>query len=136
MKCSSKTRKKFAILLDTITHVDFSFHATLFFSLMNALVYVGIYHWVLIEEKIKQHEMKNKKLCGFSYSKSMAKFEAFRQNISSNINLLFLKSVIIRHYNQLSPQFSLVIGHCRLPKMDEHGRPIGTTYTDKVPIFF
>ena len=37
--------------------------------------------------------MKNeKKLHGFSYSKIMANFEAFRWNISSSINLLFLKS--------------------------------------------
>ena len=29
---------------------------------------------------------------GFSYSKNMANFEAFHRNISSSINLLFLKS--------------------------------------------
>ena len=33
-----------------------------------------------------------KKICGFSYSKNMANFEAFLQVISSSINLLFLKS--------------------------------------------
>ena len=32
---------------------------------------------------------------GFFYSKSMANFEAFRKVISSNINLLFLKSVLL-----------------------------------------
>ena len=32
-----------------------------------------------------------KKLCGFSYSKSMTNFEAYRWIISTNINLLNLK---------------------------------------------
>ena len=39
--------------------------------------------------------MRNKKkLHGFSYSKNIANFEAFHWNISSSINLLFLKSDI------------------------------------------
>ena len=42
-----------------------------------------------------QHQMKNeKKLYRFSYYKNMANFEAFHWNISSFINLLFLKSDI------------------------------------------
>ena len=37
--------------------------------------------------------MKNKtKILGFSYSKNMANFEAFRQSIKLSINLIFLKS--------------------------------------------
>ena len=36
-----------------------------------------------------------KKLCRFSYSKNLENFEAFCWNISSSINLLFLKSGII-----------------------------------------
>ena len=32
---------------------------------------------------------------GFSYSKNMANFEEFQWNISSSINLLFLKSEVI-----------------------------------------
>ena len=42
--------------------------------------------------------MKNEtKLCGFSYSKNMANFEAFQWNISSSINLLFLRWRVIKH---------------------------------------
>ena len=33
-----------------------------------------------------------KNSCGFSYSRNMANFEAFHQNISSSINFFFLKS--------------------------------------------
>ena len=46
------------------------------------------------KNKVAQNE-KQKKLRGFLYSKNMANFEAFRQVISSSINLLFLKSVLI-----------------------------------------
>ena len=63
---------------------------------MNALIFVDIDqdngH---LGEGIKYHEMNNeKKLLGFSYSKNMANFEAFRWNISSSINLLFLKNFV------------------------------------------
>ena len=51
-------------------------------------------HW---EEIIKLHEINmKKKIHGFSkiisYSKNMTNFDAFCWNISSGINLLFLKS--------------------------------------------
>ena len=49
------------------------------------------------ENKVAQNE---KKLCGFSYSKNMANFEVFRQTISSNICLLFLKSAIMSLFIQ------------------------------------
>ena len=56
-----------------------SSHSTLFFPLINAMVYVNYVSRV------------------FSYSKNMANFEAFRWNNSSSINQnpLFLKSGII-----------------------------------------
>ena len=41
--------------------------------------------------KIKVVWNLKKKLCGFSYSKSMTNFEAYRWIISTNINLLNLK---------------------------------------------
>ena len=45
-------------------------------------------------KKIKYHEMENRK-SNFGFSvKKMANFEAFRQGISSSINLLFLRSVV------------------------------------------
>ena len=47
--------------------------------------------------------MKNgKKIRGFSYSKSMAYFEAFPWNISSSINFLFLKSEKISFFKKLT----------------------------------
>ena len=46
----------------------------------------------ILGEKIK-YSMERIKLRGFSYSKNMANFEAFRWNISSSINLLFLKCI-------------------------------------------
>ena len=75
-----RNTSKFAIFLEyknPRSFFRFSFRATLFFSLMHALVYVDI-----------------KKLRGFSYSKNMAILEAFHWNISSSINLLFLKNEI------------------------------------------
>ena len=42
------------------------------------------------------------KLYGFSYSKSMAYFEAFPWNISSSINFLFLKSEKISFFKKLT----------------------------------
>ena len=48
--------------------------------------------------KVAESDMKNEKKnymgFHFSYSKNMAYFEAFRWNILSIINLLFLKSAI------------------------------------------
>ena len=48
--------------------------------------------------------MKNEKnYLGFSFSNNMANFEAFRWNISSSINLLFLKSdaqTKLKNFNQ------------------------------------
>ena len=49
------------------------------------------------KNKVAQNEKCKKKLRGFSYSKSMANFEAFCWNISSSINLLFLKSASARY---------------------------------------
>ena len=48
----------------------FSFHATLFFALMQ---------WAFTRGKVKLHEMKNEKnyIHGFSYDENMANFEAF-----------------------------------------------------------
>ena len=67
----------------------FSFRATLFFPLMNALVYVDID--IREKNKVARNE-KRKNLHEFSYSKNMANFEMFCWVISSSINLLFLKS--------------------------------------------
>ena len=68
---------KFAIFLEYENpHSFFSFCATLCFSLINALVYGRPEH--SLGEEIQYQEMvKRKKLCGFSYSKNMANFEAF-----------------------------------------------------------
>ena len=52
------------------------------------------------KNKVARNE-KRKKLHGFSYSKSIANFEAFRWNISSSINFLFLKSDIRYTYSQI-----------------------------------
>ena len=86
-----RNASNFAILLEyenLCSFFCFSFCATLFFSLTNALVNVG---HSLEEKKVARNE-KIKKLLGFSYSKNMANFEVFCCNISSSINLLFLKS--------------------------------------------
>ena len=82
-----RNASKFTIFLEyqnpgSLFH--FSFRATLFFPLMNALVYVNIGQF--IREKIMKLKMK-------SIPQNMATLEAFRWNISSNTNLLFLKSV-------------------------------------------
>ena len=62
---------------------------------MYALVYVDIDQGIHMgKQKIARNENR-KQLCGFSYSKSVANFEVFRKVISSNINLLFLKSVLL-----------------------------------------
>ena len=63
---------KFAIFLEyenPLSFFRFSFCATLFFPLMNALVLTS-------EEKIAWNE-KQKNLYVFSYSKNMANFEVF-----------------------------------------------------------
>ena len=66
---------------------------------------MSTYTRAFMREKIKQHGMKNEKINyivhGFSYSKSIANFEAFRWNISSSINLLFLKSDILKELENL-----------------------------------
>ena len=55
----------------------FSFRATLYFYLMNALVYVDIDQGIQkVKLKVARNE-KQKKLHGFSYFKNIANFEAF-----------------------------------------------------------
>ena len=54
-----------------------------------AMAYKGI-HKVKLKNALNE---KRKKLRGFSYSKSMANFEAFCGSFSLSTNLLFLKSV-------------------------------------------
>ena len=52
----------------------------------------------------------------FSYSKSMANFEVFRWNISSSINLLFLKSAILayRISNFVATLFYITLVECKI----------------------
>ena len=95
-----RNASKFAIFLEYKNqHSFFSFFIScyLIFSLMNSLVYFNIDQPRIHQrEKIKQHEMKYEgELQWFSYSKNTANFEAFRQVISSSINLLFLKSATV-----------------------------------------
>ena len=75
---TQRNTSKFAIFLkyENLSSFFFSILCYFIFSLMNALVYVV--------QTVAQIE---KKLHG--YSKNMAKFEAFRQVISSSINFLF-----------------------------------------------
>ena len=81
-----------------VVFFHFSFHATLFFPLMNALVYVDV-DQVIIREKIKQHEMKNRKSnFGSWYIKNMEYFQAFLQSIKLSINPLFLKGAAFFHF--------------------------------------
>ena len=65
----------------------FSFGASLFFPLINALVIR------LGENIVAPNEKQNKKLHGFSYLK-MGNFEAFCRGFSSSIRLLFLMSLM------------------------------------------
>ena len=51
------------------------------------------YHYILNLYIRNSCSWWNKWIHGFSYSKSLAKFEGFHRNISSNINLLFLRRV-------------------------------------------
>ena len=76
MKCSRETLQNLPYFWNTKTYAVFSFCATLVFTGKN---------------KVARNE-KRKKLHGFSYSKRMVNFEAFHWNISSSINLYFLKS--------------------------------------------
>ena len=65
MKCSSETLQN---LLYFVVFFRFSFHATLYFYLMNALVYVGIDQGIhKVKYKVARNE-KRKKLHGFSYT--------------------------------------------------------------------
>ena len=50
----------------------------------------GIFPLKSISNKIKYHQVKNDNEHGFLYSKIMTNLEAFRWNISSDINFLFL----------------------------------------------
>ena len=62
---------------------------------MNSLVYVDIDQSIHQgKSKVAQNE-KRKKLHGFSYTKNIANFEAFRWNISLSAKLLFLKSEFV-----------------------------------------
>ena len=64
-------------------HLCFFISIIFLFYLMNVLIYVDIdqdIHKVKIQKCL---EMKNKKLCGFSYSMNMANFEPFRWVFSS-----------------------------------------------------
>ena len=93
VKCSCKMLENLSQFWNTKTHVVFSFRAALFFSLMNALVYVNIEQGIHYREKDKvAPNEKRKNQCGFLYSKSMANFEAFLWNIKLSANLLFMKS--------------------------------------------
>ena len=61
------------------------------------------------KNKVARNE-KRKKLHGFSYYKSVANFEAFCWNISSSINLLLLKSLVILQQIRNSDFFSTFFG--------------------------
>ena len=89
MKWPSKMLQNLAYFWNMKTraqlYLGFSFFISscFIFSLMNALFYM-LTKW------------KTQKPPGFSYSKNMVNFEAFRLAISSSIKLLFLKSVHIK----------------------------------------
>ena len=77
MKLSSKTLQKLPYFWNMKTRVVFSFHATLFFPLMNTLAFVDIDQGIhLGKNKVAQNENKNY-LQLHGYSKNMANFEAF-----------------------------------------------------------
>ena len=95
MKCSSEMLQNLPYFWNTETRiVFFGFHFGLiyFFFQMNALVYIDIDQNIHFGKNKAAQNEKRKKLHGFSYSKNRANFEAFHWNISSSINLLFLKS--------------------------------------------
>ena len=98
MKCSCETLQNLLYFWNTKTTLFFfiyNFMLTLLFSLMNALFYNLYWHRPgnsLLRGKNGVIWKKKLKLHGFSYSINMANFEASHWNISSNINLLFLKS--------------------------------------------
>ena len=95
MKWSRETRHNLPYFWNTKTHVHcyfrFSFRATLFFPLMDVLVYVdidqGIHQGI---NKVVQNNKKTEKIC----SRNMANFEAFHWAISSSINMISMKSVL------------------------------------------
>ena len=61
----------------------FSFHATFFHQICQHILGHSLGKG---KNKVAQNEEKEK---GFSYSKNMTNYEAFRSNITSSINLLF-----------------------------------------------
>ena len=79
-----------SLVLYVLTQFVFSFCGTLSFSLMNSLC--GLCHCQHTPGHLLGIELNTKKLSGFSYSKSIANFEAFQWNILSSINFLFLQS--------------------------------------------
>ena len=93
MKLSSEMLQNLPYFWNTKTHVFFflfSFHATLLFSLMNALVYVN-----MGKNKLARIENRKNNLHGFSYFKNMANFEAFHWNFSSSKNSEIGRSEIV-----------------------------------------
>ena len=76
---------------------------------MNAMVYVDI-DWGIHKVKLKNAlNEKWKELCGFSFSKNMANFEAFCRTKKLISNLFFLKSVC---GFPLLCTFFLILAHC------------------------
>ena len=76
----------------------FSFRATLSFTLMNALVYVGI-DQSIDKLKVAGNE-KRKKLLGFSVSINIVNFEAFLLVKKLSANLFFQKSVRLLEFKK------------------------------------
>ena len=97
MKCSNGTLQNLPYFWNTKTYVVFfrffiSFYLTFFHLLMSWSMSKKTRAFIRGKTKVALNE-KWKKLRGFSYSKSMANFVTFCWNISSSINILFLKSV-------------------------------------------
>ena len=93
MKCSSEMLHNLPYFWNTKTHTVFlSFFLSWYFS-FSPNECPGL--WRHEKNKVVAWNEKRKKLCGFSYAKSMANFEAFWWNISSFIKLLFLKSAYV-----------------------------------------
>ena len=83
MKCSSETLQNLTYIWNTKTHVVFFISCYFIFSSNECL---GLYRSIDIDKGIHQGENKVKR------NEKRKKLHGFRWNISSSINILFLKS--------------------------------------------
>ena len=65
---------------------------------MNALVYVDIDQGIHKGKMKVALNEKRKKLCGFSFSKNIANFEAFLSVFKLTKNLLFWRVIVIKGF--------------------------------------